>query len=377
MPEAPARPRVRRRRIVERPRLLGALDRSRASVRTLVAGPGYGKTILLEQWAPRGDRRVGWYRARRSAADVAVVARGLQAAAAVILPEAGLRMLERLSVTDDPEREAVLLAEMLAEDLDAWPDEGWIVVDDYHFVAVSPACEAFVETMVSRSPVRLLLASRVRPRWVEGRAILYGDVLELTQTVLAMTADEAGEVLESGRAELAAGLLALAEGWPAVIGLAGMAPDVTEIDADLPETLYDFFADEIYRALDPSVASGLSVLAAMPVVDSELATILFGAERAELVCGEALSLGILDDRDGRLELHPLAAAFLARSNRTIGIPGIESLVELVLNLYERRRDWDAAVEFASRHGQPDQVEALLLSALDDLLNDARLDRWEG
>ncbi len=376
MGESPRRPRVRRRRIVERPRLLGTLDRSRARVRTLVAGPGYGKTILLEQWAPRGGRAVGWYRARRSAADVAVVARGLQAAAESIVPGAGRRMLERLSVTDDPEREAVLLAEMLAEDLDDWPEEGWIVVDDYHHLSVSAACEAFVETIVSRSGARLLLASRVRPCWVEGREILYGNVLEVGQTMLAMTAEEAGEVLEGGRADLATGLLSLAEGWPAVIGLAGMTPDVTEIDADLPETLYEFFADEIYRALDPRVASGLAVLAAMPIVDEELATVLFGRDRAELVCGESLALGILDDRDGRLELHPLAAAFLAKTARVTGVPGMDALVPPVLALYRRRRDWDAAIELATNHGGRVDVESLLLEALDDLLSASRLSTLE-
>lgn len=372
MAEPVRRPRIRRRRIVERPRLLGTLDRSRARVRTLVAGPGYGKTILLEQWAPRDERVVGWYRARRSAADVAVVARGLQTAVESIVPGAGRRMLERLSVTDDPEREAVLLAEMLAEDLDDWPDEGWIVVDDYHHLAVSAACEAFVETVVSRSAAHLLLASRVRPCWVEGRAILYGDVLEVSQTMLAMTAEEAGEVLEGGRADLATGLLSLAEGWPAVIGLAGMAPDVTEIDADLPETLYEFFADEIYRALDPRVASGLAVLAAMPIVDEELATVLFGSERAELVCGESLALGILDDRDGRLELHPLAAAFLASRARRQPDSGIEPAARRALTEFERRREWDACFELVRSHGFDDEFRRVCAIALDEMVFCGRL-----
>jgi len=50
------KPRLRRRRILERPRLIWALDRSRARVRMLVAGAGYGKTTLAEQWAAQGRR---------------------------------------------------------------------------------------------------------------------------------------------------------------------------------------------------------------------------------------------------------------------------------------------------------------------------------
>ena len=122
MADEPRKPRIRARRVIERPRLIRALDRSQARVRTLVAGPGYGKTILTEQWAPRDDRVVGWFRARASAADVAVTARALAGACGAVVDGAGRRLLERLAVTQDPEREVMVLAEMLAEDLDEWPD---------------------------------------------------------------------------------------------------------------------------------------------------------------------------------------------------------------------------------------------------------------
>ena len=55
-----------------------------------------------------------------------------------------------------------------------------------------------------------------------------------------------------------------------------------DTDADLPETLYDFFADEAYRGLDPTVQTGLAILASMPLVDHELARTT-GPERAERV----------------------------------------------------------------------------------------------
>ena len=128
----------------------------------LIAGSGYGKTVLLEQWVPRDDRVAGWFHARPSGTDVAPVARGIAKAVAVVVPGAGSRMLERLGITQDPEREAALLAEMLAEDLVDWPAGGLLVIDDYHYVAESAASEQFVATLVERAPVVLLLASRVR-----------------------------------------------------------------------------------------------------------------------------------------------------------------------------------------------------------------------
>ena len=57
----------------------------------LVAPAGYGKTTLAEQWATQG-RRVAWIRARRSSADVAVLARQMAAAGAEILPGCDRRL---------------------------------------------------------------------------------------------------------------------------------------------------------------------------------------------------------------------------------------------------------------------------------------------
>jgi DNA-binding NarL/FixJ family response regulator len=346
-------------------------------VRTLVAGPGYGKTVLLEQWAASNpDRRFGWYRARRSAADVAVVARGIQESVSSIVPEAGRRMLERLSITENPEREAVLLGEMLAGDLAAWPEEAWVAVDDYQNLSVSEGSERFVHTVLQQSDVQLVLASRSRPLWVDAKALLYGEVLEVTQSMLAMTVEEAERVLEGSKLDISSGLLALADGWPAVIGLAGMAPDVTEIDADAPETLFAFFAEELYRGLDPVVAEALGILAALPSLDRELAGALLGAERAARVYDDAIALGILEERDGRGEIHPLASAFLRRQIELGLVSGVDTTLRNAFGLYRRRKDWDSAIEIAAASGSGEDLSSLLLDALDELLAASRLSMLE-
>lgn len=363
---------LRRRRIIERPRLIRALDRSQARVRMLVAAAGYGKTILAEQWAGRDDKRAAWYRARRSAIDVAPLARGLAAAAAEIVPGAGRRLEERLAATQDPGREAVVLAELFAEDLLDWPQDAWVVVDDYQHVCASEASESFVETMVHRSPVRLLIASRERPAWVSGRSILYGDVLEVTQTALSMSADEVDEVLDGRHAGLMPGLLAIANGWPAVIGLASVAGRPPEGDVEVPEALYEFFADEVYRALEEPVRTGLAILGALPLLDREIAAELLGHPRADAVCSEALALGVLDERGGRLELHPLAGAFLEQRARRDAEEELERTARVALAAYRARREWDAAFDVVERFGVDDELETLLEEALDELLNAGRL-----
>ena len=81
VPEA----RIRKRRIVERPRLYALLDASPARVRTLMAPAGYGKTTLAEQWVARDDRTATWYTARSSSTDVAALALGLARTATSIV----------------------------------------------------------------------------------------------------------------------------------------------------------------------------------------------------------------------------------------------------------------------------------------------------
>ena len=122
---------VTRRRIIKRPRLTRMLDESGARIILLVAPAGYGKTTLAHEWLD--DRRATWYRCGPASADVAALAVGLAEATSQIVPGAGDRMRQRLRATDRPDEDAKLLAEMLSEDLAEWPEDAWLVIDDYHF----------------------------------------------------------------------------------------------------------------------------------------------------------------------------------------------------------------------------------------------------
>jgi LuxR family maltose regulon positive regulatory protein len=370
----------RRRRVVERPRLLRALDSATARVRLLVAPAGYGKTTLAEQWVAAGNRRAAWYVARNASADVAVLSVGLAQAAATILEGCDVRLRERLTSTQRPCEEAEILAEILAEDLAGWPDDAWLVIDDYERTNSSVEAQQFLEVLVRASPVQVLVASRQRPVWVTSRSILYGDVFELGSTTLAMTLEEAESVLEGWPVEQASGLARLADGWPAVVGIAGLAglasaPD--EIPADVPDALYEFFAEEVYESLDSQTQRGLALLALAPILDQSLANQILGEAECRQACLEGLSAGILDERRGRLEIHPLARGFLEARVR-LSTPVRGEALRRCLAAYRARADWDAAFDLIERNGMRDNLPPLLEVALDDLLQGARLgtiDNW--
>jgi LuxR family maltose regulon positive regulatory protein len=366
---------LQRRRIIQRPRLLALLDESNTNVRMLVAAAGYGKTTLAEQWVATGGRRWAWYTVRRSSVDVAGLALGLARASSGIVPECDERLRAHLKAVSASVGSSTVLAEILCEDLANWPNDAWLVVDDYQEISGSGDAESFVAELVSGCPLQILLTSRQRPSWVTARSILYGEVLEVGQASLAMDPQEAAEVLADWSGPAASGLVALANGWPAVIGLASVSSAEIESDGDaaVPESLYRFFAEEVFDALGDDVRNGLTLLAVAPVLDRELADELLGGERAEVVCGTAVDTGLLVERDARLELHPLARSFI--EEHSLSRPS-RSTIAICVAHYRARREWDAAFDLVVRRNVPEELEGLLEAALDDLLDSARLSTIE-
>jgi ATP/maltotriose-dependent transcriptional regulator MalT len=367
-----------RRRVIQRPRLLALLDESDACVKTLVAPAGYGKTTLAEQWVAQEGRRSAWYTARSSSVDVAALALGIARASTGVVVGCDARLRQHLRAVSSAAGNVPVLVEILGEDLAEWPLAAWLVLDDYQELTSSAEAEAFVSDLVASSPIQVLIGTRQRPSWVTTRSILYGEVLELNQTALAMDAREAEDVLQGWTGRSASGLVAVANGWPAVIGLASVTSAEIEDEHALPESLYQFFAEEVFDALGEDVRAGLAELAIGPVIDWELARAVLGPDRAETVCAAALEVGILVERDGRLDLHPLARSFLEERRPMEGLapPDDDSTAVIFLTHYRRNRDWDAAFDFIGRTGTTNELDSLMADALDDLLETARLSTIE-
>jgi LuxR family maltose regulon positive regulatory protein len=365
-----------RRRAIERPRLTRLLDGTSARIILLTAPAGYGKTTLAQQWL--SGRTHAWYRGTPASADVAALALGLAVAAAEIVPGADDRVRERLRATNHPEDETDVLAELLAEDLKAWPAEAWLAVDDYQFAMEAEAAERFVERLSELAPIRLFVTSRSRPTWTTARRILYGEILELERQVLAMSDDEAREVL-AHRGEHASKLVERAEGWPAVIGLAALTETQTLPEDDLPAQLYEYFAEEVYLQAEPAVRWGLCQLAIAPTITTEVAQTLFGEETGLLILEHADRLGVLgSDSEKRYALHPLLRRFLETKVREHGTEAVSEVVSELEDYLVSRSAWDDAFWLIERWGDQTHIERLIEVAAERLLAEGRsktLERW--
>ncbi len=356
-----------RRYIIKRPRLTRLLDKANSRVLMLIGPAGYGKTTLAREWAT--ERKHVWYQGTTATADVAALAAGLSAVVSELIPEAGSRMVHRMRATGTPEEEVDVLAELLAEDLASWPEDAWLVFDDYQFAMEARAPERFMEVLLRDAPVRLLLTSRKRPSWASARRLLYGEVYEVGRNELAMDAEEAAGVLSHRKDAPAAGLVALTEGWPAVIGLAALTEDFELPEGSLPDTLYDYFAEELYQAASQEMRDALGRLLLAPSLSDAALKFLLGS-RAEDVVAEGVRLGFLTTcGHGRFDLHPLLRGFLELRSEA---SEQRALVPELARLMACDGQWDDVLTLLQRMPDNDLLLELFEVALPFMLDEARL-----
>jgi ATP/maltotriose-dependent transcriptional regulator MalT len=358
---------------------MSLLDETQSRYIVLVAPAGYGKTTLARQWFTGQNRKAAWYRAGPASTDVAALALGLAEAAGEVLEEAGTRLQEHLRTSHSPNSEVIRIADILVDDLAHWPEDVWMVIDDYQHLAHEASAEQLIGAVVSRGTIPLFVTSRVRPSWVSAKRLLYGEVAEFGRNILAMTHEEAARAVppKTDPAVLA-GLVALAEGWPAVIGLASLIQSPKLLAGDeIPEALHSYFAEELYQELSAELQWNLVQLSLAGTVDVELAQLLFGPS-GRLVLDEAFDRGFLNRDSEIYDLHPLLRQFLrtklAEADSRIRASTVETIAFAALE----KSAWDEAFTLASEFRVGELLNALLDRALDDLLSKGRLatlERW--
>ena len=333
----------------------------------MVAPAGYGKTTLAREWL-QGKPHV-WYQARVSSVDPAALASGLVSGTADSGFAIGGDLAVALGMVTplDP----ATLTELVVNDLASLSPDATIAIDDVHLLRGSPS-DDFLESLSERLPHRFLLTARIRPAWVSARRMLYGDFQEIGRHALALSHDEGRRILAHRAAGEVAGLMALADGWPAVIGLAAHMREPATAKAELPAALHDYFAEELLQVASPTIQEALCQLSIPPRIAGDVLLHLFET-RAGSVADAGRDLGFLAPQvDGSLELHPLLRAFLERKLEEFGEPYVRSLALRCADYFLERREWDAAHSIITRHELREALPQLLLLATDDLLQSGRV-----
>jgi ATP/maltotriose-dependent transcriptional regulator MalT len=348
------------------------LDESPARIKLLIAPAGYGKTTLARQWLSQSDTAVSWITADATAIDLVAFAAAVGTACSAIVPGASERLEARLHISSNSDSDALVFAEMLAAELLQWPSGAVLGIDDYHRVGSSRACEDFFDHLVENAPITVLVAARRRPRWATAKRIVYGEILEIDKAALAMTHEEASAALTEQPVSKANALRDLADGWPAILGLANVTTSIDLPHDGIPTALYQYLADEVYQALSPISQRTLCFLSLLPSSTWWAASECLGDETIAQAQMQGENAGVISrDVDGAPDIHPLLRRYLRRRSKDYTDKRSVRLLDELWARLLRAACWDAAFDFAVWTGRTFEIPSLLEAGLGDMLDRGR------
>ena len=342
---------MRECRLLVRPRLveLAAERWSRRAV-AVVAGPGFGKSVLVSQ----------------ACAENRLAARGVDVTLACEpadgCPTSFLGRLAR-AIDTGLDRTGLGPEWLMAELARRWPLGVCLVIDDVHHLTSTADGERLLGQLVDDAPpaVHLLLAGR-RPLRGLARARAAGEVVDITERDLALSAVEAAELARIH--DVMPEVVAHAAGWPAVASLAATY--------DIHHAA-DFVWAAVLDHLDEQERRALAIAATIGRVDADLLRAAAGDDPGELLTSVPL---VSRADDGEFTIHELwhrvvGDAVTPDERRAAIVRAVDVLVargayDRAFTLSAAHELWDAAFDVliaCCRRGSADVSRDVLASWL--------------
>ncbi len=309
---------------VPRPRLLARLDEGMARGLVSVCAPaGYGKTVLLADWARHSGHPVAWLSLDAGDNDPARFWRHAVAALDRARPGTGERVAPLLGPPAPSSFQGLVTA--LINDLAA-DEEALLVLDDYHVIA-SPRVHESLAFLAEHRPAGMcvVLASRSDPPLPLPRLRARGQLTEIRAAELRFTPAEAGELLQHAASALpdasVAALAARTEGWAAGLQLAalslhGQADAAAFVAAFTGSHRYilDYLAEEVLEGQHTQLRMFLLETSVLERLSGPLCNAVTGREGSRALLEEAERAGLfliaLDEVRGWWRYHHLFADLL-------------------------------------------------------------------
>ncbi|MDJ0770109.1 MAG: LuxR C-terminal-related transcriptional regulator [Ilumatobacter sp.] len=263
-----------------------------------------------------------------------------------------------------------------------------MIVDDYHLVTNGLVHES-MQHLVRHVPetMRVVLASRTQPPFALGRSRVRDEVAELRARDLALSGDQAKQLLEStsGRAISESAVAVVqerTEGWAAGVYLAGLslrqADDVDAFVASFAgddRNVAEYLATEVVDELDDETQTFLreaSVLEELsgPVCDHVLERSATGAWLPELALTNMLLIPT-DRRNESFRFHHIFRDWL-RLDLDLRAPGRASTLHRRAMEFYSSRDPRLAGHHAVLTGDPELAEHALVEWGTELVDHGEL-----
>ena len=310
--------------LVPRPRLTARLDEGLARGLVLVCAPaGYGKTVLLADWARRGGHPAAWLSLDAGDNDPARFWRHAVAALDRARPGTGERVAPLLGPPAPSSFQGLVTA--LINDL-AGEEEALLVLDDYHVIGSQQVHESLAFLLEHRpAGIGVVLASRSDPPLPLARLRARGQLTELREAELRFTPAEAGELLQQVASGLpdasVAALAARTEGWAAGLQLAALSlrghDDAAAFVAAFTGShryVLDYLAEEVLERQNTQLRTFLRETSVLERLSGPLCDAVTGRVGSQALLEEAERSGLflipLDEVRGWWRYHHLFADLL-------------------------------------------------------------------
>jgi LuxR family transcriptional regulator, maltose regulon positive regulatory protein len=384
---------------VPRPRLAGALDEGLARRLILVCAPaGSGKTALLADWAPSGNRPVAWLSLDAADNDPVRLWRHVVAGLDRARPGIAERVGPLLGPPAPPSFEGLVTA--LINELAAQRGDGEVllVLDDYHLIDAQPVHVSLGFLLEHLPPgLHLVLASRSDPPLPLARLRAGGQLAELRADDLRFTAEEAAALLRETAGDVlpAAAVVALAartEGWAAGLQLAALSlqgqADPTGFVAAFSGShryILDYLTDEVLDGQTDQVREFLLETSVLERLSGGLCDAVTGRTGGQVMLERVeranLFLVPLDEVRGWWRYHHLFADLLRARLQQQQQPGrVAALHRAAAAWCEEHGLADDAVRHALAAGDPAWAARLIERHFDEIFlsgERATLERWLG
>ena len=308
---------------VLRPRLTARLDEGLARGLVLVCGPaGYGKTVLLADWARRGEHPAAWLSLDAADNDPARFWRHAVAALDRARPGTGDRVAPLLGPPAPASFQGLVTA--LINELAA--DQALLVLDDYHLISARQVHESLAFLVEHRpAGICVVLASRSDPPLPLARLRARGQLTEIRAAELRFTPAEAGELLQHAGSALpdasVAALAARTEGWAAGLALAALSlrghDDAASFVAAFTGShryVLDYLAEEVLEQQSEQVRSFLLETSVLERLSGSLCDAVTGRPGCQALLESVERAGLflvpLDEVRGWWRYHHLLADLL-------------------------------------------------------------------
>lgn len=363
---------------VARPRVTTLVEELTSRVIVLRAPAGYGKSIAALEWASHLEH-VAVYVASAQTADVVSFTAGLLDAIAQVRPDVETHALDHARITRPGPAAVSELAELLGAQLARFPEGAALVLDDYHLVAESAAVDRLVETLLDHSTLRLMITTRFRPSWAIPRRVIEGVVAEIGPRELAMTAAEAAAVLRGHPRERVRRFVRLAEGWPALIGLAAAAAKLDVPERGIERVGFQYFAGEVFSEQSEEVQTFLMRAAVPALIRPATLERVIGKEDGQELALRLSEDGLLHETDdGAWRFHSLLRTFLIDRFRESDEEGFREVLRKAIAFALEGRDWGQAYDLASNWAGRAEIDDVVSCAARDLEAKGHLEtlaRW--